>query len=651
MALYAHIGNFGVSILILTVIVKALFFPLANKSYAAMSKMKALQPEMEKMTARYGEDRQRLNQEMMQLYRREKVNPAAGCLPILLQIPVFFALYKVLYTTIEMRHQPFFGWIHDLSAPDPLTIFTGFGLFQWQVPEFLHFFNIGLWPLFMGVTMFLQQKLNPAPTDPVQARLQALEDEIATLQAQISSLKESTSAGLRDVRATADAQPQASVANGRPSIASADGRFTANLHAVMQFDAADYKQTEPGPVSIDFRRGAAAGDTAHARDLSSGTNFRRARFGLDGKTFGDFEYSVLLELGGAGEEDAGHVQELWFQYSGLKPFHFKVGAFPPSIGLDDQASTNGAPFLERAASADIARSLAGGDFREAAMLWASGDRWYAAGSVTGRTVGVVNSQATGVSQPYDSQLGLIGRIAFLPIKTDTTIVHLGVHGSYVARPADVNGPDVVGTAARYTITLQERPELRVDGTRLVSTGAIDARHADTIGLEAAAQYKNFLVQGEYEHYDIERRNPVAGATDPSFHGFNVVGSWLLTGEARRYNTSTFAFDAPAVNHPFSLKNHALGAVELAARYSDIDLNYHAGTAGAAPSVDAVRGGDQRIVTAGLNWYFNPVVRLMFDYQDVRISRLSPSATTFLTPAGAQVGQNYHVLSVRSQFAF
>jgi YidC/Oxa1 family membrane protein insertase len=169
--LYAHIGNFGVSILVLTVIVKALFFPLANKSYAAMSKMKRLQPEMEKMKQRYGEDRQKLNQEMMQLYRREKVNPAAGCLPIMLQIPVFFALYKVLYTTIEMRHQPFFGWIKDLSAPDPLTVFTGFGLFHWQVPEFLHFFNIGLWPLAMGVTMFLQQKLNPAPADPVQARV------------------------------------------------------------------------------------------------------------------------------------------------------------------------------------------------------------------------------------------------------------------------------------------------------------------------------------------------------------------------------------------------------------------------------------------------------------------------------------------------
>ncbi len=169
--LYVHLGNFGLSILVLTVIVKAVFFPLANKSYVAMGKMKALQPEMEKLKERFGEDRQRLNQEMMQLYRREKVNPAAGCLPILVQIPVFFALYKVLYTTIEMRHAPFYGWIRDLSAPDPLTILTGFGLFNWQVPEFLSFFNIGIWPLIMGVTMYLQQKLNPQPTDPVQARV------------------------------------------------------------------------------------------------------------------------------------------------------------------------------------------------------------------------------------------------------------------------------------------------------------------------------------------------------------------------------------------------------------------------------------------------------------------------------------------------
>jgi YidC/Oxa1 family membrane protein insertase len=131
--------------------------------------MKKLQPEMVKLRERFGDDKQKLNQEMMALYKREKANPAAGCLPILLQIPVFFALYKVLFITIEMRHAPFYGWIHDLSAPDPTTLFNLFGLIPWAPPEFIP--PIGVWPLLMGLSMFLQQKLNPQPADPVQAKI------------------------------------------------------------------------------------------------------------------------------------------------------------------------------------------------------------------------------------------------------------------------------------------------------------------------------------------------------------------------------------------------------------------------------------------------------------------------------------------------
>lgn len=162
------VGNLGISILILTLCTKALFFPLANKSYVAMSKMKKLQPELVKLRERYKDDKVRLNQEMMGLYKKQKVNPAAGCLPILVQIPVFFALYKVLFVTIEMRHKPFFGWIHDLSAPDPLYITNLFGLLPYTPP---HFLAIGIWPVLMAFTMFLQQKLNPAPADPTQAKI------------------------------------------------------------------------------------------------------------------------------------------------------------------------------------------------------------------------------------------------------------------------------------------------------------------------------------------------------------------------------------------------------------------------------------------------------------------------------------------------
>jgi len=167
---YHLIGNFGLAIMLLTVIIKLLFFPLANKSYRAMSKMKLLQPEMQKLRERFGDDKQRLNQEMMALYKRVGANPMAGCLPIALQIPVFFSLYKVLYVTIEMRHAPFYGWIHDLSAPDPTTFVNLFGLLPFTPPD-ISFLHIGAWPLIMGVTMFLQQKLNPQPPDPMQAKM------------------------------------------------------------------------------------------------------------------------------------------------------------------------------------------------------------------------------------------------------------------------------------------------------------------------------------------------------------------------------------------------------------------------------------------------------------------------------------------------
>jgi YidC/Oxa1 family membrane protein insertase len=165
------VGNFGISILIVTVLVKFLFFPLANKSYASMAKMKAVQPQMAMIKERYGNDRAKQQQAMMELYKKEQINPVAGCLPIVIQIPVFFSLYKVLFITIEMRHAPFYGWIHDLSAPDPTNIFNLFGLLPFDpsaLPLTGGFLALGAWPAIMGVTMWVQMKLNPAPPDPTQ---------------------------------------------------------------------------------------------------------------------------------------------------------------------------------------------------------------------------------------------------------------------------------------------------------------------------------------------------------------------------------------------------------------------------------------------------------------------------------------------------
>jgi YidC/Oxa1 family membrane protein insertase len=170
-AIYKRVGNFGVAILIVTVLVKLAFFPLANRSYNSMAKMKKIQPQIAALKELYPDDRAKQQQEQMELFKREGVNPVAGCLPMVIQIPVFFALYKVIFITIEMRHAPFFGWIKDLSAPDPTNVFTLFGLIPWDptaLPMFGHFLALGIWPLIMGVSMFFQMKMNPEPADPVQ---------------------------------------------------------------------------------------------------------------------------------------------------------------------------------------------------------------------------------------------------------------------------------------------------------------------------------------------------------------------------------------------------------------------------------------------------------------------------------------------------
>ena len=163
-----YLGNFGLAILLLTVVLKLLFFPLANKSYRSMARMKQLQPKMAKLKELHKDDKMAMNQSLMDLYKKEKVNPMAGCLPMIIQIPVFFALYKVLFVSIEMRQAPFYGWIKDLSAPDPTSLFNLFGLLPFDVPSFL---QIGAWPLIMGATMLMQQRLNPAPTDPMQEKM------------------------------------------------------------------------------------------------------------------------------------------------------------------------------------------------------------------------------------------------------------------------------------------------------------------------------------------------------------------------------------------------------------------------------------------------------------------------------------------------
>jgi phosphate-selective porin OprO/OprP len=464
-----------------------------------------------------------------------------------------------------------------------------------------------------------------AAADPAtDAKIAALQEQLERLQAQIADLKVATGASLAAQRPAAPSAT-ASIAGGKPSIATPDGKFAATLHGVMQLDTAKYDQDDRLPAAVT------------ARDLSSGANFRRARIGVDGKVFGNFDYNILFDFGGSGAEDSGRVQEMWVQYSGLKPLRFRVGAFAPPLGLEDAASTNGALFPERPAVADIARGLAGGDTRIGGGVIGNGDHWFASAIATGPLVQSLNSGATAFNAPiFDEQQGYALRVAGTPLHGVDWLVHLGANASIVAQPTDLGA----AAATRYALQVRERPELRVDGARLVDTGQIDAQGARAYGLEFAVQKQNLYFQSEYFDISVDRRNPAPGASDPSFNGWYAQGSWVLTGERRKYNIGTAAFDAPGVDKPFDPSKGQWGAWELAARYSTIDLNYSENSLVAA---DRVRGGEQDIWTLGVNWFPNPAVKFMLDYYDVSVDRKNA--------AGAAIGQDYRALNLRSQVAF
>ncbi|PIB94140.1 OprO/OprP family phosphate-selective porin [Caulobacter sp. FWC2] len=456
-----------------------------------------------------------------------------------------------------------------------------------------------------------------APRSPAEAeaRIAALEAQLNTLAQQVADLKAATAASLKDVRA-AQSATTVSIAAGKPTIASGDGAFSATIHAVMQLDAAQYYQDKGLPAVL-----------GNARDLNSGANFRRARIGVDGKFYKNFEYNALLDFGGAGTDGQGTLQELWVQYN-YAPFKVRVGAFAPNLGLEDAASTNGSLFAERPSGSELARGLAGADKRIALQGQILRERWLLSGAITGAKAGD--------GQTFDEQLGYLGRFAFVPLKGYDWLVHVGANASKVVTPAQT----AVGGA--YPVTVSDRPELRVDGTQLITTGAIDSTGARHYGFEAAAQKKNFLIQGEYFDIAIDRRSPAAGVSDPKFKAWYVEGSWVLTGEARRYNVNNFAFDAPSIEHPFDLKKRQWGAWELAARYSVADLNHHEQATLAA---DRVRGGEQKITTVGVNWFPNPVTKFSLSYYDVSIDRLDPAGG--LVP----LSQDYQVVNLRSQYAF
>jgi phosphate-selective porin OprO/OprP len=481
-------------------------------------------------------------------------------------------------------------------------------------------------------------------SDDASARIAALEAQLAVLQKQVADLKAATATSVKETRAAPSATT-VSMPMGRPTFSTGDGAFSASIRGIYQADAALYDQRSAGPLATDFRRGSFGDATENdrARDLSDGVNVRRARFGVEGKVFGAFDYNMIYDFGGSGTEEAGKISSAWLQYNGL-PFRIRAGFYPHPTSLEDAASFTASLFPERASVAETVRGLAGGDGRATIGVFGNGERWTFSAAVTGNTV---------TTQTFDEQLGFVGRFSVVPLRGDGWLVHTGVNTNLVIKPAK-GGPDVAAAGGAISnVRLRDRPELRVDGTRLIDTGNIDADSVTAIGLELGAMRKNVFVQAEYFDIQVKRRNSTLH--DPKFSGWYVQAGWTLTGESRRYAMAAAGFDAPRPAKSFDPRKGNWGAIELAARYSNFDLDYLAGPTGSSPVADAIRGGEQNILSLGVNWYLNPVVSLSAAYRSVDVKRLSPGGAAFVAgatpPAGAQVGQDLDIWSVRTQYAF
>ncbi len=453
---------------------------------------------------------------------------------------------------------------------------------------------------------------------------QAVEAKVDQQQVQIDQLTQKFADVQTAQAAEVKKAPSVTLENGRLGVASRDGRFTLAVRALGQFDAAYYMQSANARLL----------PAANGPDLSSGANFRRAQLGIQGKLFGDWSYFFNTEFGGSsGTETGGRIQSLYVQYDGLAPFAFRVGAYPPAGGLEDNTASADTIFLERAAPSDIIRNAVGGDGRDAASLLYVGDNFYGSLSYTGGKVGD--------AAVFDEQQALLARVADSIYSDSDSRIVLSATGADMFR-----GPDATaGVNAARTLTLSSAPELTVDstGTKLVSTGAENTSRALMWGLEAGAQWKSLYGQAGYFGYDIDQRVATPPhKPDLGFNGWYAQATWVITGESRSYSTTNAAFTAPKPSIPFSQTGGGWGAWELAGRYTDTDLNDHAGGFALATPFGGIRGGEQKIWTAGINWYPNSILRFTLDYQWIDIDRLSG--------AGADVGQNLQALSFRSQIA-
>jgi phosphate-selective porin OprO/OprP len=413
----------------------------------------------------------------------------------------------------------------------------------------------------------------------------------------------------------------------------------------VQEDFAAYGQAPAGQLDEDFRRGGVGDPEAdRARQLDDGWLLRRMRLGGEGTLGSNIAWRAMFEFGGGGEQDQARIAEVWAQWRGFKHYTVTIGAFPQLANMEGATSSDSLLFLERATPADLARDLGSGDGRVGVMLRRVEKTWMGALSLTGPVIDHSEDDAP--------RSAIVGRfIHTIPAPRGWNIV-AGGSATYVLEGARRREEAAPG----FPIRFQDQPEVNVDDTTLIDTGDIAADHTFELGLEAAVQRRNFYAQAEAFWFRVGRMN--SQLADPHFFGFYLEGSWILTGEQRRFDRSRGAFWFPRPDRPVG--HGGWGAWELALRYSRMNLNFDPGDPGAPPPPDGVRGGDQRIWSAGLNWYPRPRVRIMFQYMRVNVKRLNPAdalqpepfgPAPLTPPVGAQIGQAFNVFAARLRYSF
>jgi phosphate-selective porin OprO/OprP len=498
---------------------------------------------------------------------------------------------------------------------------------------------------------------NSGSTADLEARVRALEESLASRDDRFQS----------DHTRLSTLEQQYNYAawtfdNGRPVIASGDGRFTMGVRVRFQSDFAGFSQDSTHPACF-----------AGPSDLSSGAVIRRAYFGVEGKAYSDFAYEFRLNAGGSNGGSAGAsgvpaggegdplLNKAVVTYTGIPNWHFNVGIIEPAFMFEGTTSSASLMFLERPEIDNIAAdSFGAGDSRRGIEIgWAKTDTLWAGDNIT--ATATFSGGKTGSSANHgnggDENTQVLGRVTDRLWTNGFSNIQIGFSGAKVLSSGSSTGAG----GGSQAINLQDRPEVRVDGTRLISTGGIASKTADMFAVDLGGNIDNFFLGGEYAQFTLDRQcGSIAAAANavcasstavidhPTFSGWYAEASWILTGETKAYspaaiNNEVGGFNGPVPSRPFSFSGDSWGAFELVARYSNTDLNWHTNQLATTSQLSGVLGGEERVIALGLNWYLNRNVRVMIDDNIIKVKKGTAALPN-------RDGQDINVVGVRLQFA-